>query len=83
MPLRNKTDELPVRTARVVRMREREQDPSGNTAQFRAFADGRSADDAVPPPWTMRAQRSQVVKLTAAVIVVALILAVIAFVFIG
>jgi hypothetical protein len=81
--LRNKADEPLARAATVNGMRERDQDPSGNTAQFRAFADGRSGDDSVPPPWTMRAQRSQVVKLTAAVIVVALILAVIAFVFIG
>ena len=63
-------------------MRDRDQDPSGNTAQFRAFADGRPGDEAVPP-WTMRAQRSQVLKLTAAVIIVAVVLAVIAFVFIG
>jgi hypothetical protein len=63
-------------------MRERDQDPSASTAQFRAFADGRSGDDAVPP-WTMRARRNQVLKLTAAVVGVAVVLAIIAFVFIG
>jgi hypothetical protein len=63
-------------------MPERDQDPSGNTAQFRAFANERSGDDALPP-WTMRAHRNQVLKLTAAVIGVAVVLAVIAFVFIG
>jgi hypothetical protein len=63
-------------------MPERDQDPSASTAQFRAFADGRSGGDAVQP-WTMRAQRNQVAILGAAVVVVAVILAIIAFIVIG
>jgi hypothetical protein len=63
-------------------MSERDQDLSGNTAQFRAFANGPSGDDATPP-WTMRAHRNQVLKLAAAVVGVAVVLAIIAFVFIG
>jgi hypothetical protein len=62
-------------------MPERDKDPSANTAQFRAFADGRVGDDSVQP-WTMRAQRSQVAILAAAAVGVAIVLAIIAFVFI-
>ena len=63
-------------------MPEREHDPSASTAQFRAFADGRSGSDSAQP-WTMGARRSQVAILAAAVVGVAVVLAVIAFVFIG
>jgi hypothetical protein len=63
-------------------MPERDQDPSASTAQFRAFADGRSGSDAAQP-WTMRAQKNQVAILAAAVVGVAVVLAVIAFMFIG
>jgi hypothetical protein len=80
--LRNKADEIPAGAATVSGMRERDQDPSANTAQFRAFADGRPGDDS-SQPWTMRAQRSQVLTLTAAVVGVAVVLAIVAFVFIG
>ena len=63
-------------------MPERDQDPSASTAQFRAFADGRPGSDAAPP-WAMRAKRSQVAILAAAAVGVAVLMAVIAFVFIG
>jgi hypothetical protein len=63
-------------------MRERDQDPSASTAQFRAFAAGRSGGDSAQP-WAMRAQRSQVAILAAVVVGVAIVLAIIAFVFIG
>jgi hypothetical protein len=57
-------------------------DPSASTAQFRAFAGERPGDDPVPP-WVMRAQRSQVLILAGVVVAVAVILAVIALIFIG
>jgi hypothetical protein len=63
-------------------MRERDQDPSASTAQFRAFADGRPSGDPAQP-WTMRAQRSQVVILAAIVVGVAVVLGIIALVFIS
>jgi hypothetical protein len=63
-------------------MPERDHDPSASTAQFRAFADGRSGGDSVQP-WTMRARGNHVAILAAAVVAVAVILAVIAFMFIG
>jgi hypothetical protein len=63
-------------------MPERDQDPSASTAQFRAFADSRSGSDSTPP-WTMRAQRSQVAILAASAVGVAIVLAVIAFIVIG
>ena len=63
-------------------MSERDQDPSASTAQFRAFADGRASGDSAQP-WTMRAQKNQIAILAAAVVGVAVVLGVIAFVFIG
>jgi hypothetical protein len=63
-------------------MPERDHEPSASTAQFRAFADGRSGGEPVPP-WAMRARRKQVLRLAAVVVVVAVVLAVIAFVFVG
>ncbi|HUY50743.1 MAG TPA: hypothetical protein VMV92_34395 [Streptosporangiaceae bacterium] len=58
-----------------------EPDPSANTAQFRAFADGRSGADA--PPWAMRAPRNRVAVFAAVVIGVAVVLFVIALLVIG
>jgi hypothetical protein len=62
-------------------MAEPELDPSGSTAQFRAFADGRSGAD--EPPWTMRASRNRVAILAAAVVGVAILLFLIALLVIG
>ena len=58
-----------------------EPDPSGNTAQFRAFADERSGAD--QPPWAMRAPRNRVAILAAVVIGVAIILFLVALLVIG
>jgi hypothetical protein len=64
-------------------MPERDHDPSASTAQFRAFADdGSSGGDSVQP-WTMRARGNHVAILAVAVVAVAIILAIIAFMFIG
>jgi hypothetical protein len=57
-----------------------EPDPSASTAQFRAFADGRSADQ---PPWAMRASRNRVAVLAAAAIGIAIVLFLIALLVIG
>ncbi|MGP8001121.1 MAG: hypothetical protein ACLPKI_27930 [Streptosporangiaceae bacterium] len=51
-------------------------DPSGSTAQFRAFADGRAGADSAP--WQMRTSRNRVAVLAAAVIAVAVVLFLIA-----
>lgn len=60
-------------------MREREDaDPSGSTAQFRAFVDHDGAD--TTQPWAMRAPGNQVAKLVAIVIGVAVILAIAAYI---
>jgi multisubunit Na+/H+ antiporter MnhC subunit len=56
-------------------------DPSASTAQFRAFADGRSAADSAP--WQMRAPRNRVAILAAVVIGVAVVLFLIALLVIG
>ena len=58
-----------------------EQDPSGSTAQFRAFASERSGADSAP--WAMRAPRNRVAVLAGVVVVVAVILLVIALLVIG
>ena len=58
-----------------------EHDPSANTAQFRAFANGRSGSETAP--WSMRAPRNRVAILAGAVVVVAVILFVIALLVIG
>ncbi len=58
-----------------------EQDPSGNTAQFRAFAAGRSGNDTAP--WAMRASRNRVAILAGTVIAVAVVLFIVALVVIG
>jgi hypothetical protein len=54
-----------------------EADGSGSTAQFRAFVDRPGGPEATQA-WTMAASRSRVATLTAVVIGVALVLAVIA-----
>ncbi len=61
-------------------MPDRDLDPSASTAQFRAFADGRSADSA---PWQMRASRNRVAILAAVVIGAAVVLFLIALLVIG
>jgi hypothetical protein len=58
-----------------------EPDPSASTAQFRAFADGRSGAD--QPPWAMRAPRNRVAVLAAVAIGVAIVLFLIALLVIG
>jgi hypothetical protein len=59
-------------------MREQnEADSSGSTAEFRAFVD-RSGGPEATQAWSMRAQRSQVATLAAAVVGVAVLLAIIA-----
>jgi hypothetical protein len=59
-------------------MREQnEADSSGSTAQFRAFVD-RSGGPEATQAWSMRASRSRVATLTAVVIGVAVVLAIIA-----
>ncbi len=57
-----------------------EPDPSGNTAQFRAFA---RPDGEPVPPWTMRAGRNQVLVLAAAAVGLAIVIGLVALVFIG
>ena len=57
-------------------------DSSGSTAQFRAFVD-RSGGPEATQAWTMGAPRSRVAMLTAVVIGVAVVLALIAFAVIG
>jgi hypothetical protein len=58
-------------------MAEPEQDPSANTARFRAFAD--QGDDDLPAPWRMRASRSRVLLFACVVLGVAVVIGVIAF----
>ncbi len=58
-----------------------EHDPSASTAQFRAFANGRSGSDTAP--WSMRAPRNRVAILAAAVVVVAVVLFIVALLVIG
>ena len=62
-------------------MPDRDMDPSASTAQFRAFADERSAADSAP--WQMRAPRNRVAILAAVVIGVAVVLFLIALLVIG
>ncbi len=58
-----------------------EHDPSASTAQFRAFANGRSGSDNAP--WSMRAPRNRVAILAAVVVAVAVLLFIIALLVIG
>jgi hypothetical protein len=59
-------------------MREQnEAEASGSTAEFRAFVDGSGGPEATQA-WTMRASRSRVATLSAVVVGVAVVLAVIA-----
>jgi hypothetical protein len=57
-------------------------DSSGSTAQFRAFVD-RSGGPEATQAWTMAAPRNRVAMLSLAVIGVAVVLALIAFLVIG
>jgi hypothetical protein len=57
-------------------------DSSGSTAQFRAFVD-RSGGPEATQAWSMKAPRNHVAMLTVIVIVVAIVLALIAFAVIG
>jgi hypothetical protein len=54
-----------------------EAEQSGSTAEFRAFVDSSGGPEATQA-WSMRASRSRVATLAAAVIGVAIVLAVIA-----
>jgi hypothetical protein len=64
-------------------MRENDEaDISGSTAQFRAFVD-RSGGPEATQPWAMNASGNQVFKLAGIVVAVAVVLGIIAFVFIG
>jgi type II secretory pathway component PulM len=58
-----------------------EHDPSANTAQFRAFASGRSGSETAP--WSMRAPRNRVAILAAVVVAVAVVLFIVALLVIG
>jgi hypothetical protein len=57
-------------------------DPSGSTAQFRAFVD-RSGGPEATQAWSMRAPRNRVGLLAAVVVGVAIVLALIAIAVIG
>jgi hypothetical protein len=59
-----------------------EADISKSTAEFRAFADQARGADATQA-WSMNAPRNQVVKLVAIAVGVAVVIAIIAFLFIG
>jgi hypothetical protein len=56
-------------------------DLSGDTARFRAFAQG--AEDDLPAPWKMRAKGSKIGLLAAIVIVVAVIAAIVGMLIAG
>ena len=58
-----------------------EHDPSASTAQFRAFANGRSGSDTAP--WSMRAPRNRVAIFAGVVVAVAVVLFIIALLVIG
>jgi hypothetical protein len=58
-----------------------EHDPSASTAQFRAFANGRSGSETAP--WSMRASRNRVAILAGVVVAVAVVLFIIALLVIG
>ena len=57
-------------------------DASGSTAQFHAFVN-RSQGGETTQAWSMNARRSQVVKLVAIAVGVAVALAIVAFLLIG
>jgi hypothetical protein len=60
-------------------MREQpEPDPSGSTAQFRAFVE-RPAEGETLQPWEMRTSRGRFAKLALTVVGVAIVLGLIAF----
>ena len=58
-----------------------EHDPSASTAQFRAFANGRSGSDTAP--WSVRAPRNRLAILAGAVVAVAVVLFIIALLVLG
>ncbi len=60
----------------------RETDPSGSTAQFRAFVE-QPAEGAQQPPWQMRTSGKRFGTMAALVVGVAVVLALIAFGVIG
>ena len=57
-------------------------DASGSTAQFHAFVN-RSQGGETTQAWSMKAPRTQVVKLVAIAVAVAAVLAIVAFLLIG
>jgi hypothetical protein len=57
-------------------------DASGSTAQFRAFVNRQQGAEATQA-WSMNAPRNQVAKLVAIAVGVAVVLAIVAFLFIG
>ncbi|HUZ36461.1 MAG TPA: hypothetical protein VMV17_09035 [Streptosporangiaceae bacterium] len=59
-----------------------EADNSGSTAQFRAFVD-RPGSPETAQPWAMAAPGNQVLKFTLIVVGVAIVMGILAFVFIG
>jgi len=59
-----------------------EADTSGSTAEFRAFADRPQGGEATQA-WAMNAPRNQVAKFAAIVVGVAVLIAIIAFLFIA
>ncbi len=64
-------------------MREQDEaDYSGSTAQFRAFVD-RSGGPETTQPWTMNAPRNQVLRFTAIIVGVAVVLGIVAYMIIG
>jgi len=58
-------------------MSEVDDDLSASTARFRAFAQG--ADDDLPAPWKMRVPGTKVGLLAAIVVVVAVLVAIVAY----
>lgn len=59
-----------------MRDREREHDPSGSTAQFRAFVEQPSGE--IRRPWDMRTSATRFIVLAVAVVAVAVVLAIVA-----
>ena len=58
-------------------MSEVDDDLSANTARFQAFA--QRQDEELPPPWRMRAPGSKIGLLAAIVVVVAIVVAILAY----
>jgi hypothetical protein len=62
-------------------MAEVDDDLSASTARFKAFADAKDED--LPAPWKMRASGSKIGLLAVAVVLVAVIVALLAFALLG